>query len=513
MSTTKIAWGLIGIIGLVACGSEGTGGTAKTTDTTGADGAGAGSPEAEGGETPDGADPAKPTQAVVEGIAITGVAVFQGVKVDVVKGGAWVAKRNAPVVAGRPAVVRVYVTPDAGWTSRAITGELRLVGSGAALPVQKVTKTIAAASKDETPGSTLDFEVPADAIAADTTFQVALTSPDAVLVEGESDARFPKDGSMRELDAKPVGKLRVVIVPVKYDADGSGRLPDVSAKQLERYKNIFASRYPTSEVEVTARAPLAWTTPITRNGSGFSQVLRAITQLRQQDRVASDVYYYGALAPAATFSQFCNSGCVLGLSSVVEDASTSLLRASVGIGYGNAESASTMAHEIGHAHGREHAPCGGAQGVDPSFPYSGGSIGVWGYDIVGKEFISPTRGKDMMGYCSNEWVSDYTYSALFDRIAAISKPPASPSGGGTGTPSGAAATYHLATVEADGTISTKADDLVTLDEAPSGGELREVEGGGAVTHARFFRFDHLPGGFVLLPTHVGPTTMTTLRLR
>ena len=121
-----------------------------------------------------------------------------------------------------------------------------------------------------------------------------------------------------------------------------------------------------------------------------------------------------------------------GLSTVVDSPNTSFLRASVGVGYPGEDSANTAAHEVGHAHGREHAPCGGAQGVDPQFPYSGGVIGSWGYDILAKTFLSPTKGHDMMSYCPNEWVSDYTYSALFDRIAALNGNPAS---GATGTTS------------------------------------------------------------------------------
>ncbi len=509
MGTTKITWALIGAAFLLACGADGATGTPRTTDTTSGDGTVSGAGGGDESDSPTGTsgDATKPTTNVIEGLSVTGVAVFQGVKVDVVAKGEWVARRNAPVVAGRPALVRVYVAPEAGWSPRAVTAELRVASEGAQSPVLTSTKTISVVSKDETPGSTFDFEVPAEAITPTATFQVALTGAGAQAVTGESSARFPRDGSMKALEAKPTGKLRVVVVPVKYDADGSGRLPDTSAAQLDRYKRVFVSRYPTAEVEVTARAPMSWTTPIARNGSGFTTILRAITDLRQQDRAAPDVYYYGAFAPSASFSQYCGTGCVLGLSTVVEDASTSLLRASVGIGYGNDESASTAAHEIGHAHGREHAPCGGAQGVDASFPYAGGGIGVWGYDILSKTFMSPTKGKDMMGYCPNEWVSDYTYAALFDRITAVSKPVVA-SGGSGGTKT-AASTWRLATVEADGAIADARD--VTLDEEPTGGEARDVtyasESGAPVASAaaRFYRFDHLPGGFLLLPTRVSAT--------
>ena len=77
-------------------------------------------------------------------------------------------------------------------------------------------------------------------------------------------------------------------------------------------------------------------------------------------------------------------------------------------------------HEVGHEQGRYHAPCS-TSGADANFPYAGGSIGVWGYDILSKQFFSPTRGKDMMGYCPNEWVSDYTYAALGDLYLTLAR--------------------------------------------------------------------------------------------
>ena len=506
MRTTTIGWGLVATMAaLGACTTEVVR-VERSTDVPATEGSGTEGAAAPGASE----DPATPAASLLEGVALSGLAVFQGVKVDVVAKGAWVKTRNAPVVAGRPALVRAYVTPSAGWTRRSVTAELRIVGSGAKSPVLRVTKTVSSASTDEAPASAFDFEVPGEVISADATFQIALTGEGATAVTGASEARFPRDGSMQALGAKATGKLRVVVVPVKYDADGSGRLPDTSAAQLERYRRVFVSRYPTVDVEVTARSPFSWTTPISRSGTGFQTVLRAITQLRQDDRAPADVYYYGAFAPAPSFSQFCSAGCVLGLSPVVDDASTSLLRASVGVGYTNEESASTAAHEIGHAHGREHAPCGGAQGVDAEFPYSGGSIGVWGYDILTKTFMSPSKGKDMMGYCPNEWVSDYTYAALFDRITAVSKPTAaaSTSSARAGSlPAGPTQTYRLATVEADGSLGAGSD--VELEETPGGGEAKEVRYGTATEPAvatraaRFYRFDHLPGGFVLFPTRVG----------
>jgi hypothetical protein len=458
-------------------------------------------------ETKDPTNPDAPPAPLVENIAVTDVAFFQGVKVLVVKGGEKVAKRNAPVVVARPGLLRVYVTPQSGWAAREVTGELRITAGGKKLPILRDTKTISAASKDEDIKTTFNFELTAEMLPADATFQVALTASDGVKVEGESDARWPKDGSFADVGAQVSGKLKIVVVPVKYDTDGSGRVPDVSAGQIERYKQTFMARYPASEVEITTHAPFPWTTTIAGNGTGFSSILRAITQLRQTERPAKDVYYYGALAPTSSMGTFCGGGCVTGLSTVVENPGTSSMRASVGVGFPGQESANTMAHEVGHAHGREHAPCGGANGVDPSFPYQGATIGVWGYNIFTKVFISPTKGRDMMGYCPNEWVSDYTYAALFTRIATIAteKPgTTTPTTPGTG---GSSNTFQVATVTSDGSLVADGD-LDLSDDELAEGEAHEatfVSSSGlavAKSTARYFHFDHLPGGFVVLPKDV-----------
>ena len=44
-----------------------------------------------------------------------------------------------------------------------------------------------------------------------------------------------------------------------------------------------------------------------------------------------------------------------------------------------------------------------------------------GYHVFTKELFSTTRYKDMMGYCTPEWISDYTYNALFNRITSVNK--------------------------------------------------------------------------------------------
>ena len=71
-----------------------------------------------------------------------------------------------------------------------------------------------------------------------------------------------------------------------------------------------------------------------------------------------------------------------------------------------------IGHEFGHTMSLDHANCGTAiGGLDPSFPYSGGSIGVWGYDFRDGGRLVPPYYTDLMGYCNQRyWISDYHFT-------------------------------------------------------------------------------------------------------
>ena len=153
-----------------------------------------------------------------------------------------------------------------------------------------------------------------------------------------------------------------------------------------------------------------------------------------------------------------------------------------------------MVHEVGHALGRNHAPCGGVSGADPSFPYSGGGIGVWGYALLDKKLYSPSTAKDFMGYCSPSWVSDFNYGALFTRIAYV-------------TANGLVAssprqTYRF--LDVDGHGGSQWGETIVPDDVPSSSPTaisfvdREGHDVGAVT-AAFYPYGDLPGGFYLVP--------------
>jgi hypothetical protein len=150
----------------------------------------------------------------------------------------------------------------------------------------------------------------------------------------------------------------------------------------------------------------------------FSDLNSVLQQLRQDDNAPDEAYYYALVAPEATFSDYCGGSCVTGQSYVVDDPSDAELRVGSGQGWSGEDAAWTLAHEVGHELGRYHAPCS-AGSPDPNFPYADGATGVWGYDPRSGQFLSPDVESDFMGYCDETWTSDYTYSAIFDRLLAV----------------------------------------------------------------------------------------------
>jgi hypothetical protein len=127
------------------------------------------------------------------------------------------------------------------------------------------------------------------------------------------------------------------------------------------------------------------------------------------------------LHPTDTFAEFCRRGCTAGIAYIGNTRQTAT-RVALGVAYGDELSAGVMAHEVGHNHGRAHAPCAPGnqiQSVDSRYPYQRAGSGVWAYDIRSKKFLDPASTKDIMGYCDPKWISDYTYKALLERSPMI----------------------------------------------------------------------------------------------
>jgi hypothetical protein len=219
----------------------------------------------------------------------------------------------------------------------------------------------------------------------------------SVTESDESNNVFPQAGSAMALDVRTVSPFEVTFVPVLQEPNGL--LGDVTDDNASDYLSFADRVYPLSSSTALVHATYTFDGVLTSdNANGnWSRLLSEIDALRVAE--GSGRYYYGVVRRSYS-SGISGIGYVgwptaLGWDHVP----------------GRAE---TAAHEWGHNFGRLHVDCGGPSNPDPDYPYAGGSIGVWGFDLHLSELRSPDTYVDLMSYCSPEWISDYTYEGVLD---------------------------------------------------------------------------------------------------
>ncbi len=433
---------------------------------------------------------------LVKGLSIDGVAFYQGVRIDILDGDDEVFD-DAPVdvIAERPGMMRVFVNPGSSWDTRTVSAVVELDVDGDTEKFTAEQSINGNGSSDNSLNSTLNVEIPGEFMTDDT----SLVSVKLVEVEDDVSADGNDSGASwtadLDLHARHTGdSVRIVLVPIEYRGDGSGRMPDISESQLQVYKDAMMAQYPTREIDLVLDDPMVVNYQISPWGNGWGETLQELYYRREGQNAAFEEYYYGVFSPANSFANFCAEGCVAGLSSLAQSSQDSWARVSIGLGYSGQGSADTMVHEIGHAHGREHSPCG----VNDAgyYPHSGASIGVQGYDYINKQLKSTSSYTDFMGYCDPTWVSDYSYNWLQDRITDVN------ASASIELPEGFSPYWGSAMIGPDG--STKRGTDMTL-RAPPQGKTRTVEYLDAagvtldVVAGSFHPYSHIDGGTLLFP--------------
>lgn len=234
--------------------------------------------------------------------------------------------------------------------------------------------------------------------------QVEVDPEELLDVDRRDTNRYPRSGGFQSLDVIADSPFRVRFIPVHQSAtDLTGRVHDGNAASFLdatwRLLPLGALDWAVRSAYTTDAPPLA---PSNENGA-WTTVLSEIQALRVAEG-ATDEYYYGVAQ--LPFS----GGGIAGIGYILPAPSHPARSA---LGYDREPGRSViMAHELGHTLGRRHAPCGGVGGVDPFYPYPGALLGAAGWDVVQDRFITSPDARDLMGYCSPVWISDYTFGAI-----------------------------------------------------------------------------------------------------
>jgi hypothetical protein len=287
---------------------------------------------------------------------------------------------NQPNVAAPTVRVRFYVNAVQVWEST-------IPAPGLSVPL----------SADEgSLSSSWNLAVPKAIIQPNLSVLVELDPSNAVAESLETDNVFPASGAPLPLEVRTTSTFSVRLVPIVQSVNG--RIGNVTNANKDGFLAATMRIHPLASYDVDLHAPFTTNAPAVDADNANDAWTTILGQLDARRVVeGSSRYYFGVINPTYT-SGVAGLGYIGGKTAV---------------GWDKNGADWVAAHEWGHNWGRQHAPCGGAGNPDVRYPYSGGSIGVYGFDVQAQS-LKPPASSDLMGYCSNEWISDYTYEGVLN---------------------------------------------------------------------------------------------------
>ncbi len=161
-----------------------------------------------------------------------------------------------------------------------------------------------------------------------------------------------------------------------------------------------------------------------------------MSAMRTENSIPNNIFMYGMISDAAGIVPRGQACCGTGVSTGPAGSGT------WGWDFDGSYADWYAGHEIGHTLGRAHpsasaALCGNSAS-DNSYPYPNGQIGpntgaMEGFDVGDGSLGLPlavypgTSWYDVMSYCSNIWISDYTYDGMYNYMIAHPSAPAAKS--------------------------------------------------------------------------------------
>ena len=298
-----------------------------------------------------------------------------------------------PLIAGRGLIFRAYVTTPLTnyYESVSLRATFSLRGREEMTPILTAGgDSIGSAIVDDLRYSYFhEVVVPPSIVQRGLTLTVELDP----LGELPSELSLNPDKVSFKIPVLELPEHRVIVVPT-VGAVGSGDEVVEWASTLTNTSYHLASlrtMLPITDLEVEVHEPLHLDADLTEF-DGWIEWIETLEAIRIIEGRGAGWYYYGA------FHRTASRGI----------AGISLLDGFVAAGTTVPE---TIAHEVGHNLSLLHAPCGVGRGVDENFPYVGGLIGQWGFDLERGIVFHPDIAFDLMGYCTYRpvWISDYHY--------------------------------------------------------------------------------------------------------
>ncbi len=301
---------------------------------------------------------------------------------------------DVPLLSGREALLRVFLVGDranAFYEPEVVATLVRDGREVHRVAMQTEDGRLATVANEGELHASYNALIPAEQILPGTGLVVVADPGETIPRAPGSRARYPETGAAA-LNVIDVPPLKLTVVPVLNAARPDSSILawtdgiDADSPQVALFRHSF----PFAEFTARTRRPHVTSLDLTDEDNTWSMVLEMEEVYHAEDGTG----YWYAVADS-------EEGYVRGIA-----------RLNGWVSFGKPWD-TELAHEVGHTLDLEHAPCGGALGVDPAFPYKNGSIGVWGYDFTDGTLVSPELRRDIMGYCYEKgWLSDYYFEKV-----------------------------------------------------------------------------------------------------
>jgi hypothetical protein len=307
---------------------------------------------------------------------------------------------RVPLVRDRNALVRVFVVANQSNSARP-TLRVRFFRAGALVQTKTVTapRSSTPTSADEGElNNSWNAEVEASLVQPDISVVADVDPGNTIAESNEGDNSFPASGTPQALSVQTAPPAAIRFVPVLQTANGLQGTVSNPSGLVETARRM----YPLQSVQTDVHAVYSTSGPLEpENGNNqWNQILGEIEALRVTEN--SSRTYFGMV-------RLDYSSGIVGVG-FIGNVSSGSPRAALGWDEPS-DARRVVAHELGHTWGQLHTPCGDPPGIDPNYPYPTGNIGVYGYDVTSGT-VEPPSSSDIMGYCPNAWVSDYTYQRV-----------------------------------------------------------------------------------------------------
>lgn len=383
---------------------------------------------------------------------------------------------TVPLVADRSAFLRVFVRAN---ETNVATPKVRVrfYRGGEVISTSLMNATSMSVGMTVNEGRATEswgVLIPETLIRPGTSYLVDVDPESTVREVNETDNQYPVSGIPLAMDVRSVPLAEIRFVPIATTVNGL--VGDVTNARIATLLAPTLKMFPLATYSADVRAIFNTSAPLlNRNDSNgaWVQIINEINTLRVAEAAAPHRHYVGILRVPYP-SGIAGLGFVPGRTTLSWD---------------GASAPFTIAHELGHNWGRNHAPCGSPPGVDRGYPYQDASIGVYGFDLV-TNAIQDLDLRDIMSYCRPEWVSDYTYEAVLNNRASVAFSSSVAASVGFSTPA-AKQTSLIVWGRIEGTKLVLEPAFVadTRPDLPPGGGRYRVEGvdqsGGAVFSISF----------------------------